>query len=879
MRVVRNVLLLLFIFTSFWAYADKNKKAQKAMEKGELAKAALTLQEILKDDSLDAVANYLYSVLFTVDSFPAYSIDSAQRFILAAQSSWPIITPKEQAKGAKDGFGPTLFDAHKLKIDSLGYRRALRAGDVPAFETFARQFADAAMVEEALEKRDSVAYHSALTEDSWQAYKYFFDTYPNARQVPDAQEKYNSLVFKDLTQDRKLASFEEFLRKFPNTPFRKEAEKQIFDIMTATNDPVDYLRFIRTYPLSHVRKKAFDFLYAVDQGAHNFSFYPQYTPVRALQDSLDRLRHLEEIYLVPVYENGKYGFMDPSGEVVMTSKFAWIAPQYYCGDIMDDFLVVGQGKDLELVNRAGDIIAEDEFEVYEGIGLGLIKAGAGGKVGLWHKSGYPILNQQYDDIRLIANRLLLIVQEGKAGLATYSGKVLITPQYDDIAVEGNFWVFVKEERLAYTSFERIIAIANQEKLDLKFEYEELERLPDGFMIGYSGDMECLVNTKHEVLIPMAPQKIYSMGDNWLVKQPFGYRIFYADTKRMSDGLYQRVEYNVNWLAWKTDKGWSLANKKSVRGIIFELDSAHLINQDVAISFEELKGTVHFAGGAAVDFVKGDKVYLLTENFEKAVYKAEEQFLVVENSRSKRVFSMAGNLLFDLRQGNLRYLSPTHLVLEIKGKWGIVDSSGVQKLAPKYDGIGQADLEGFVTVLQEGKFGSFHMASGRLVPPKYDTRVRFFNQKLLVATSKSKEGLVDYTGKTVLPLEYDKVLPWTDSLVMARKNGMWAISTPDGKNSLFTPFINYQVERSDKEETVLKIYTNEGYGILSNKRGIVLKPTYNDLINLGSDVHPLYFAEKHVKEAEFFVVIYADANGAPFKSQAFRAGEYDKIFCQ
>jgi len=879
MRVVRKVILLLFLLTGFWAYADKNKKAQKELAKGELAKAELTLKETLKKDSLDAVANYLYSLLFTIDSFPAYSIDSAQKFILAAQSSWPFLTPKEQAKSVKDGFGPTLFEAHKLKIDSLGYRRALLAGEVPAFEAFAQQFADATMVEEALEKRDSVAYSTALTEDSWQGYKYFFDTYTNAQQVPDAQERYNSLIFKDLTQDRKLASFEEFLQKFPDTPFRKEAEKQIFEIMTATNDPADYLRFIRTYPRSHLRKKAFDFLYAVDQGAYNFSFYPQYTPVRALQDSLDRLRRLEEIYLAPFYENGKYGFMNPSGEVFMAPKFVFIAQQYYCGEIMGDFLVVGQGKGLQLINRAGEVIAEDEFEVHEGIGLGLIKAGAGGKVGLWHKSGYQLLNQQYDDIQLIGNRLLLIIQEGKAGLATYSGKILIVPKYDDIAVEGNFWVFIQDEILAYTSFEKIIAIANQEKLDLEFEYEELERLPSGFMIGYSGDAECLINAQHEVVIPMAPHKIYSMGDNWLVKQPFGYRIFYADTKRMSDGLYQTVEYNANFLAWKTEKGWSLANKKSARGIIFELDSAHLINQDVAISFKELKGTVHFSAGVAVDFVKGDKVYLLSENFEKAIYKAEEQFLVIENSKAKQVFNMAGKLLFDLKQGNLRYLSPSHLVLEIKGKSGIVDLSGVQKLAPKYDGIGQADLEGFVTVLQEGKFGTFHMTSGTLVPPKYDTRVRFFNQKLLVATSKSKEGLVDYTGNTVLPFEYDRVLPWTDSLVMAQKNGVWAISTPDGKNSLLVPFINYQVERNDKEETVLKIYTNEGYGILSNKRGIVLKPTYNDLVNLGSDVQPLYFAEKHVKEAEFFVVVYADASGQPIKSQAFRAGEYDKIFCQ
>ena len=875
MKMSKFVLLLLTVLVSFSLYADKNKRASKALNKGDIEKARLLVTQSLQDDVVNPAANYLYSLIFTIDSLPDYNIDSAQKYIVAALNDWTLLTEKEQDKTIKKGFEPLAFEDQKQKVDSLAFARAVDQGSVTAYEQFMDQFTDAQQVQLARNKRDSVAFTLAAETNTWQAYQQFYEDYPEARQVPEAQERYKVLIFNDLTKDRKLSSFKEFLAKFPNTPFRKEAEEQIFEIMTASAEPDDYLAFMAEYPASGFAKKALHFLYAIDQSAYQFQHYFKYTPTRALQDSLDQLRKLESLYLIPIFENGKYGFLKPDGEVLFSPRFSSISNDYLCGDIRTDFLVV----DDKIINRSGAVITEGDFNTVQGLGAGLIKAGKEGELGLWHKSGYKLLGQQYDDIALLGNRLLLIKQEGKAGLATYSGRVLIAPQYDNIVVEGPFWVFVKNERLAITSLEKIKGIANQEELKLSFDYEELERLPSGFMLGYDGDSECIVDQNQQVVIPMAVQTIYPMGDNWLVKQPFGYRIFYSDTKKFSDNLFPEVEFNAQWLAWKSDTAWALVNKQSSRGILFRLDSAKLISENVALTFKELKGTAHFSSGQRVEFTKGDKVYVLEDAFRKDRQSVENQFLVIETSRLKKVYSAKGNLLFELRQGSLRYLSPGYLVVENKGKQGIIDTTGVQKLAVRYEGIGQADAEGFVTVLLDGKFGSYHLASGTLASPKYDTRVRYFDDRMLITTFKGATGLIDYEGKTALSFDYNNVRPWNDTLVMAQKDGLWSILSADGSKSYFMPFINFQVVREDNEERIMKIYTSEGYGIISNKAGVVLAPTYNDLINLGSEIQPLYFAEKHVKEAEFFVVVYADSQGNPIKSQAFRNHEYDKIFCQ
>ena len=79
--------------------------------------------------------------------------------------------------------------------------------------------------------------------------------------------------------------------------------------------------------------------------------------------------------------------------------------------------------------------------------------------------------------------------------------------------------------------------------------------------------------------------------------------------------------------------------------------------------------------------------------------------------------------------------------------------------------------------------------------------------------------------------------------------------------------------------ILLITKDSKSGILSNKHGEVVGATFNDIVNIGSVENPVYFAEKYILEAEFYVVIYYDASGKILRKQIFtEAEEYDKIYC-
>ena len=85
-------------------------------------------------------------------------------------------------------------------------------------------------------------------------------------------------------------------------------------------------------------------------------------------------------------------------------------------------------------------------------------------------------------------------------------------------------------------------------------------------------------------------------------------------------------------------------------------------------------------------------------------------------------------------------------------------------------------------------------------------------------------------------------------------------------------------KRDSNETILKIHTDEGYGLISNLKGSLIASTYTDILNLGTADEPLYFCEKRIEEASFYVVIYVNSKGAIIRKQAFEEDDYERILC-
>ena len=78
---------------------------------------------------------------------------------------------------------------------------------------------------------------------------------------------------------------------------------------------------------------------------------------------------------------------------------------------------------------------------------------------------------------------------------------------------------------------------------------------------------------------------------------------------------------------------------------------------------------------------------------------------------------------------------------------------------------------------------------------------------------------------------------------------------------------------------MRVHRENYYGILSSVKGVMIQPSFTEIINLGDADHPFYFTEKQVEEAGIFVVVYFDSQGKLVRKQAFEEEEYDRILCQ
>ena len=135
------------------------------------------------------------------------------------------------------------------------------------------------------------------------------------------------------------------------------------------------------------------------------------------------------------------------------------------------------------------------------------------------------------------------------------------------------------------------------------------------------------------------------------------------------------------------------------------------------------------------------------------------------------------------------------------------------------------------------------------------------------------------GQEISEFKFGQISYWNDSVALIKIDDDWSFYEIKDEEIVLEGIQRVDYIQDNEQEKIAYVMTNKGFGVFSNVRGEILSPSFNNIINLGTAEKPIYFAEKHVSEADFYVVVYANAQGETIRSQAFRADEYDKILCE
>ncbi len=872
-------LLLIFLLTQhFFSLADSNR-AFKLLEKQEFDKLRNLLNKSIEKDSVNAGAKYVYSLLYLTPQYRRYDIDTAYQYIQSAIFDFGQEDEKEIHRLEKLNINDSTLHLQKSHVEDQAFMRAKAKQTVEDFDYFIKQFHTASQLDSAIALRNQLAYNQAVDANTYQAFEQFMHRYPNAEQFSLAKAKYEALHYQANTEKGNLESYERFVKNNPNSPFLSNAEKNIFEISTADNQLDSYMTFIERYPKSKWKRQALNYMYHVYKTLSSAQGFANRFNILEEGDSLLKMAQVESGFVMPIYEMGKYGFIKDDGRKLIDFTYDSVPGSYYCGDIEADYLNVTLGNDHMLVSRLGGKIFSGEFELVEDLGCGVLKIEQNGQYGAVHKTGEQLLDFKYDDVGLLSNAFIKFKENGKWGLISLSRREILPAKYDDISAEGRFILIKYKNNLAVQNVPSLSRAADDNPPKLRFEFDDYVLMDDLHLLLFSGKKETIIDETLKTGIPLGTHNIYSLYQGWYVREPDGkFRVYDPIFYPYSDQEYDKIIHNENRTAIKLDDKWAIFNQDKSFPTSFPYDSVQFLSTRIAILYRGDYKYGVFSNDTIMNLTGANELRLLKPASLSENEAKNAQYLLTKNGRDNyKVYNIDGDLILNGRYNDVEALGQEYLVVEKSGKKGLIDKSGKILLKPKYQAIGNYE-NGYVSTLINGKFGIYNYKKGLLLSAKYDKMLRFFGSNYFIGSQRNKFGFVDKDNKAISGFRFDEVKAWTDTSALVKENDRWGIYDLTNDQMIYENIDEFKYLRNDKQEIILMITKESKIGILSNKQGEVIAPTFNDIINIGSAEKPVYFAEKYVREAELFVIIYYDAKGKILRKQVFNQEEYDNIYC-
>ncbi len=176
---------------------------------------------------------------------------------------------------------------------------------------------------------------------------------------------------------------------------------------------------------------------------------------------------------------------------------------------------------------------------------------------------------------------------------------------------------------------------------------------------------------------------------------------------------------------------------------------------------------------------------------------------------------------------------TRVKVEKNNKWGLVETAGgvVQPLtAIKYDSIGQ--LSGYFIVTIDDKKGLLDDTGKEILPVEYDSIYRFSKAGFAKVQKNGKWGFVNGKGELVIPLQYDDAIsfPFYEHLAAVKKNNKWGFIDEAGKT-----IIDFQFDDAlPFSEELAAVKKGNKWGYIDKTGKTVLPFQYENARNFGSD---------------------------------------------
>lgn len=431
-----KLIVFLFIIAPALAWAGKLEKGFAALRIYNYFHA----QEILIDcqKKHPAGAGYGLALIYARTDNPFHNVARAHHQILSAHWAYYTTSAKEKLRIRKLGVTDSAILVLEHRIDTLAYIETERKRNVADWNFYIDEYCGSALIEAAIVKRNEIAFEDARAANSYQAFQQFMQLYPDAIQIPLAQEAYERRLFETLTADSSLQSYNNFVTAYPLSPYRGLAEDIIYTKSVVNFTIPEYHAFVRAYPQNKNVPDAWRSLYALytEDGssvtiAQFWLTYPEFPFRETISEDL----RLSMTVFYPIREQGKWGFADSTGKVLIPCKYEWVEPFY------EGVAAAGLNGKCGYINKNGSVAIPFQYDEGERFSRGLAQIVFNGKTGLSNKAGNFVVPAEYDEIGEFREARARVVKEDHCGFIDMMGSEVVPCQYESA---GDF-----SEGLAY----------------------------------------------------------------------------------------------------------------------------------------------------------------------------------------------------------------------------------------------------------------------------------------------------------------------------------------------------------------------------------------------------------------------------------------------
>ena len=406
-------------------FSCRLKKGFQALDVYNYFAAKEQFEKSLKKDKV--AASYGLSIIYLRNDNPFYDLDSSLVYITSATNNYSGLKQSQKKQ----------YDA--LKVDSLSlfnfrdevsyaqYERALSMNSVAQYDKFLTENQWSVYYDSVVYLRDELAFNLAESEATSGAYASFLKNYPNSVFVKAVQSAYDRIIYREKTADNTIVSYIAFVKEFPQSPYRYDAEDQVYNKYTETGTLAAYKGFIKDHPtnrnVSNAWKKMFNTYLQNDYSSASLKNFLEQFEDYPFKEDLKRQLELADIELLPIKKRNEWGYVDKENKRFIAPKYE-SAEQFYEG-----LAIVGKNEHYGFINKSGEMVIDAFFDDAYRLSEGHAVVEVDEKWGMINRNGEFVIHPRYEDLGNLTEGLAYFAKEDLYGYFDAKGIERLRAQY------------------------------------------------------------------------------------------------------------------------------------------------------------------------------------------------------------------------------------------------------------------------------------------------------------------------------------------------------------------------------------------------------------------------------------------------------------------